>query len=318
MNLHTNTEDFNNAILITSDNTNVAPDFIEKDYWISLVLKRLSESKYVDSVVFKGGTSLSKGHKLINRFSEDVDIAVIINPGATGNQIKTIIRTVEKEIACDLKEIEVDGVTSKGSRFRKSVYQYPEIIKQTQKIEISDSIIVEINSFANPYPYTKLTVQSMIGEFLQSQSQEELIKKYDLDNFKVNVLNKEQTLIEKLVSLIRFSFADNIIESIVGKIRHFYDLYYLLQDEACNKYVNSDAFEEQFRKVIAHDQQQFDEPTGWNTKTMQHSPLIKDFDSIWEKLKTTYKNELSMLAYSEIPDEQLVADAFRTLISRII
>lgn len=49
MNLHTNTEDFNNAILITSGNTNVAPDFIEKDYWISLVLKRLSESKYVDS-----------------------------------------------------------------------------------------------------------------------------------------------------------------------------------------------------------------------------------------------------------------------------
>jgi len=79
MKLHTNKEDFYNDILVTSDNTNIAPGFIEKDYWISLVLKRLSESKYVDSVVFKGGTSLSKGHKLINRFSEDIDLPKIVN-----------------------------------------------------------------------------------------------------------------------------------------------------------------------------------------------------------------------------------------------
>ena len=102
--LYTNKEAFSNAILVTSDSTNIAPDFIEKDYWISMVLKRLSESKYVDSVVFKGGTSLSKGHKLINRFSEDVDVAVILTPDTSGNKIKTLIRTVEKEIATDLTE----------------------------------------------------------------------------------------------------------------------------------------------------------------------------------------------------------------------
>lgn len=70
----------------------------------------------------------------------------------------------------------------------------------------------------------------------------------------------------------------------------------------------------QFRKVLAHDQQQFDEPTGWNKKTIQDSPLIKDFDSIWAKLKTTYKNELSILAYSEIPNEKEVAQKFKELI----
>ena len=112
MKLHTIKEAFNNAILVASNNTNIAPDFIEKDYWISLVLKRLSVSKYVDFVVFKGGTSLSKGHKLINRFSEDVDVAVILTPGTSGNKIKTLIRTVEKEIATDLIEKEIDGVTS--------------------------------------------------------------------------------------------------------------------------------------------------------------------------------------------------------------
>lgn len=317
MTLHNDKKLFEKAIKETADNLSIKDYFIEKDYWISLVLKRLSESKYVNSVVFKGGTSLSKGHKLIDRFSEDVDVAVIITPGTSGNQIKTLIRTVEKEIATDLIEIEVKGVTSKGSRFRKAVYQYAESIKQKQKAAIPDSIIVEINSFANPFPYHKLGMQSMIGEYLQSQDQGELVKKYDLGVFEVNVLDKEQTLIEKLVSLIRFSFDENPIESISGKIRHFYDLYYLLQDETCNKYVNSNEFKVQFRKVLAHDQLQFDEPTGWNKKTIQDSPLIQDFDSIWEKLKITYKKELSMLAYSEIPDEKEVKKSFGKVIEII-
>ncbi len=58
--LHHHTEIFKSAIKETSDNLNIRDYFIEKDYWLSVVLKRLSESQYVDSVVFKGGTSLSK------------------------------------------------------------------------------------------------------------------------------------------------------------------------------------------------------------------------------------------------------------------
>ncbi len=87
--LHQHPELFRSAIKETADNLNIRDFFIEKDYWISLVLKRLSESRYVDSVVFKGGTSLSKGYKLINRFSEDVDIAVIDVADSSGSQLKT-------------------------------------------------------------------------------------------------------------------------------------------------------------------------------------------------------------------------------------
>lgn len=313
MNLHTDKELFNAAIIEAGNDLGIKEYFIEKDYWISLVLKRLSESYYADSVVFKGGTSLSKGYKLINRFSEDVDVAVILNPGTSGNQVKILIRTVAKEIASDLKEIKVDGVTSKGSRFRKSVYQFPKSLKQISKAAISDSIIVEINSFANPYPYQKLSIQSMIGEYLQNQNQDELIVKYNLRAFEVNVLAKEQTLIEKLVSLIRFSFDENPIESISGKIRHFYDLYYLLQNETCRSYINTEEFSVQFRKVLADDQLQFDEPVGWKDKTIHDSPLIKDFESMWAKLKNFYKRELTVLAYVEIPNEKEVARQFISL-----
>lgn len=313
--LHADQNLFEKAIKETADNLGIKEYFIEKDYWISLVLKRLSESKHVDSAVFKGGTSLSKGYKLINRFSEDVDIAVITTSSTTGNQIKVLIRTIEKEIACDLEEIHVEGITSKGSRFRKAVYKYPITLKQKQRIALSDSIIVEINSFANPFPYSRASIQSMIGGYLESHNQTELIKKYGLDAFEVNVLNKEQTLIEKLVSLIRFSFADNSVESISGKIRHFYDLYYLLNDEECKKYVKSEEFLLQFKKILAHDKKQFDEPFRWNTKKIQESPLIKDFESLWSKLKTIYTNELSVLAFTEIPDEANISEMFKKLIA---
>ncbi len=316
--LHTDKDLLEIAIKETADNLEIKDYFIEKDYWISLVLKRLSESKYIDSVVFKGGTSLSKGHKLINRFSEDVDIAVIITPGTSGNKIKTLIRTVEKEIASDLEEVIIKDVTSKGSRFRKSIYKYPTAKNKVLNTNIPDTIIVEINSFANPFPYSKTSIQSMIGEYFQKLNQSDFIEKYNLDSFEVNVLSKEQTMIEKIVSLIRFSYYEKPIESISSKIRHFYDLYYLLKDEDVISYVNSNDFKIQFQKVIEHDKQQFDEPSGWSKKHINESPLITDFDNLWKQLKKTYTNELSMLAYSEIPNEKEVAISFKKLMNKLV
>ena len=104
MNLHKDKKLFAEAIASASQALKIEPVFIEKDYWICFVLQSLSKSKYNDQVVFKGGTSLSKGHHLINRFSEDIDLAVITKPEFKNNQIKTLIRNVEKEITKEFKE----------------------------------------------------------------------------------------------------------------------------------------------------------------------------------------------------------------------
>lgn len=144
-----------------------------------------------------------------------------------------------------------------------------------------------------------------------------MIQEYNLNAFEVNILNKEQTFIEKLVSLIRFSFADNYIESISGKIRHFYDLYYLLMDNDCGNYVHSDIFIKDFKKVWVHDQQQFDDSVGWKDKVYSDSRLIKDFSNLWNLLKTTYTKELSILAYGKIPEEKEVKKSFDKVIEII-
>lgn len=222
----------------------------------------MAKSKYVNESVFKGGTTLSKGYNLIERFSEDVDIAIINNNGKTGNEIKNIIRTIEKEITSDLTELQIDGVTSKGSRFRKSVFEYVSTDKSNQ----NNKLIVEVNLFANPFPFQRLTIQSFVFDFLMQTGNEKYIEQYNLQSFEVNVLNKEQSLLEKMVSLIRFSFEENAVESISKKIRHFYDLYFLMKNPECAAFVASDSFKKQFDTILQHDREMFEEPKGWQNK----------------------------------------------------
>jgi predicted nucleotidyltransferase component of viral defense system len=292
---------------------NIPYVFVEKDYWITLVLSRLAKSKYVNESVFKGGTSLSKGYNLIERFSEDVDIAIINDKGKTGNEIKTIIRTIEKEITPDLKELQMDGVTSKGSRFRKSVFEYVT----TEKGNANNKLIVEINSFTNPFPYLRLTIQSMVFDFLMQTNNEKYIEQYNLQSFEVNVLSKEQTLLEKMVSLIRFSFKENTVESISEKIRHFYDLYYLMKSPECIEFVASDSLKKQFDTILGHDREMFEEPKDWQNKSISESPLVTNFSTLWKQIKEKYQTELSALAYRPIPDDKDVAKCFSEIIKRI-
>lgn len=72
MYLHENKENFQEMIELVSTDTGRAAAVIEKDYYVTLILRLLSEQ--LSNVVFKGGTSLSKGYHAINRFSEDIDI----------------------------------------------------------------------------------------------------------------------------------------------------------------------------------------------------------------------------------------------------
>ena len=70
--LHENREDFRSIIEQVVNETGKAGAVIEKDYYVTLILRLLADQ--LDNVVFKGGTSLSKGFHAINRFSEDIDI----------------------------------------------------------------------------------------------------------------------------------------------------------------------------------------------------------------------------------------------------
>lgn len=287
------------AVRATSEYYHIAPVYIEKDYWISKILQQLSRSIYANNTVFKGGTSLSKGYGLIKRFSEDVDVAVLTGE-LSGNQIKTLITKVCKEMTQGLQEQDVPELTSKGSRYRKTLYQYPTSVHDPLYSFVANRVIVEINSFANPYPYVKRQIRSFITSYLEENSMQSLIEEYDLHSFELNILDKRRTLCEKVVSLLRFSFMDNPVEGLGSKIRHFYDIYYLLNDAECMEYVKGD-FMNDTKELIEHDKEAFDVPEKWKDTPISEAPLLNSFDELWKELSGLYEKELKALAYSQIP-----------------
>ncbi len=314
--LHTDKKLFTDVLLATSEYFSILPTYIEKDYWITHSLSLMSQSDDAGKLVFKGGTSLSKAYHLVNRFSEDIDIAVINSSSFTGNQLKTLIKKVAKEMTDGLQEVPVDGVTSKGSHFYKAVYAYPNVLGQTPKSAVSSgNLLVEINTFANPYPFEAKQIKSFITDFLEQTNNQHLISEYSINPFSINVLDKRRTMIEKLVSLIRFSFSENPSLAITSKIRHFYDLHFLANDAECSKYLQSSDFNADFAELYIHDQQTFNDPAGWQDKEVNQSVLLTDFPLLWNKMRETYRNELSQLAFSAIPDEKVVAQTFLNTIN---
>ncbi|WP_332456401.1 hypothetical protein [Petrimonas sp.] len=108
------------------------------------------------------------------------------------------------------------------------------------------------------------------------------------------------------------------ILSVSSKIRHFYDLYFLAKDDDCIQSIESDIFKQQFLTLFELDKKMFDEPMGWANRSISESPLIRNFDSLWSKLKEQYQSELYALAYRPIPDEKEVAQTFIRLSQRIV
>ena len=74
--LELSTEERLEVLYNTSKKTKMSPHAIEKDWWVTMSLRALFSCECADHIVFKGGTSLSKGWNLIERFSEDIDIAI--------------------------------------------------------------------------------------------------------------------------------------------------------------------------------------------------------------------------------------------------
>ena len=317
MKLHEDKTLFTQLLNFAANALNIRPEFIEKDYWLTRALQRMAQNQNTEKVVFKGGTSLSKAYRLTNRFSEDIDIAVIDADSFSGNQLKMLIKRLAKDMASDLEEKVVQGITSKGSRFYKAIYQYQNLVAPTLSAVKTGQLLIEINTYANPYPYVKQEISSFMADYFTTINRQDMIEQYELKPFLINVLDKRRTIIEKLVSLIRFSFEHDIQKALASKIRHFYDLYYLANDVECSEYINSADFQKDLSELLINDQQEFDKPTGWQTNTIEDSPLLTEFSALWTGLSSAYQSELEPLAFSEIPDEKLVAESFMKIIEKL-
>ncbi len=317
--LHQEPELFRDLLLTSAERLAIPIYLVEKDYYISMILKALSRSVYNTLIVFKGGTSLSKAYQLIDRFSEDVDFAVI-SEGMSGNQVKTLLSHLMKEVTAGLSEDKDFLDVSKGSKYRKQAFTYTSRLDWTGLANpIPARVVVEISAFANPFPHEKRMIEPLVSTVLKEQGMIEFMDKYDLEAFELNVLSLKQTLCEKLVSLIRFSMSADPIVALTSKIRHFYDIEALLRREELLQYIEGTSFLEDIQRLIRHDQAAFSEPQGWSELTsINEAPVVKDFELLWnKKLGAEYERNLSLIAYKSIPLKREVMQAFLGLIDKL-
>lgn len=317
MKLHENPQLFADVIKSAAKLLDMPQEFVEKDYWICQILQRLSRHDKSQYVVWKGGTSLAKAYGLINRFSSDVDVAVLTET-MSQNQQKKFIARIGHDTTVDLEETDMGNETIKNNRFRKTFHTYKSAISDVNNslAFLGCFVIVEINTYGNPYPFERRMVKSFITEVFEQQGLQDTITSYDMAPFELNVLDKRRTMCEKVVSLLRFSFFDNPIEGLSSKIRHFYDLHFMSMDEDCREYLKNE-FPSNLMELIAHDKAEFDRPPLWKDADLTTSVLFTSFDETWQKLASTYKSELGRLTYGSLPAPDEIASSISQLMEYV-
>ena len=217
--LHSNKELFEQAVLKTAEHLNIDAGIVEKDYYVTLMLREISET--VPGLVFKGGTSLSKCHKIIKRFSEDIDLTIEYDlkpsEGTRRNLKKSIVAAIEKY---DFELANKSDVKSRRE-YNKYVVNYPS---EFQHRGIKNHLQIETMIKIRAYPTEEMEASSLIYDYLASEGFNDLIKEYDLSPFMLKVQSAERTFVDKIFAVADYYLSGRISEH----SRHLYDIYKLL------------------------------------------------------------------------------------------
>ncbi|MCY4215678.1 MAG: nucleotidyl transferase AbiEii/AbiGii toxin family protein [Flavobacteriaceae bacterium] len=318
MKLHDNIDFFKDAIRVTAKRLNILDIYVEKDYWVTYALKLIFNSELSEETVFKGGTSLSKCYGLIDRFSEDIDLVVLRKKNETPNQLKKKIRHISKILGLYLPEVDIDDITQKKGMNRKTAHVYKKAFDSPFG-QIRDKIIVEASWLGNANPHTQRIVSSYVHDMMNFKKQFQLIGQYELQPFKLNVLEPKRTLCEKIMSLIRFSYNDNPIMQLKKKIRHVYDLCLMLQNPELMAFFNSDSFEELLLDVAQKDVESYKSNNKWLSKHPNESLLFSNLADTWNLLKRTYSIELRNLVFTNgrFPNEEKILKTLQKIKGRL-
>lgn len=316
MKLHKNKELLQDAILATSQSLKIPEIYIEKDYWVTLALFEIFHSHIANEVVFKGGTALSKCHKLIDRFSEDIDVVVKWREGETDNQLKNKIRQVSKIVESIIPEINITGLTNKKGNIRKTAHKYDKIFKGKYG-QVREHVILEATWLGNFEPFTTESISCFVAEMMLNKRQHDLIKEYNLQPFKVQVLSTRRTLCEKILSLVRFSRQGDPYFELANKIRHIYDIHLMLKNEEINAFFVSIAFDEMLSKVGRDDVVSYKNNNEWLLEHPAKAIIFDQPEDTWDKIKTTYQTTFKELVIGELPEEADVVTTLKRVSTRL-
>lgn len=316
MTLHENPELFEQAVLATAQQFDIPEIYIEKDYWATLALKQIFESEIKDEVVFKGGTALSKCHHLIDRFSEDIDIVVLKNEGDSNNKLKEKLKKVTNAVNKVLPEVDHEQTNKKG-QIRKTVHPYNKFGFSGEYGQVQENIMVEASWLGSHEPYTTEIVETYIAQMMRNTNQEQYIAEYGLQSFEVKVLSKERTFCEKIMSLVRFSQTEEPYVDLAKKVRHYYDIHKMLQDDSIVKFFESKEFETMLNKVGQDDVEGFVNNNEWLKKHPKEALAFKSYTETWDKIKSSYHGDFKDMVLGDLPDDEEILESLKKVTERL-
>ena len=217
MYLHNNTDIFKKIIIHIASKKNIDPNFIEKDYYITIILKCLKSK--CSNIIFKGGTSLSKCFGIINRFSEDIDISFEEHIGESKrSRLKnTVVKSISNEL--NLPIINWDVLHS-NSNVNKYIFSYKSVLESV--VDTNQNINLEISLVLPSYPFIKKSLSNYIYNYIDSENSD-IISNYNLTPFYINCQTIERTFVDKLFAICDYYLLDKATRL----SRHLYDLHKL-------------------------------------------------------------------------------------------
>ena len=217
--LHEDKEQFANAVDLASERFHILPVVAEKDYYVTMILRGLSER--LGFVVFKGGTSLSKCHKAIKRFSEDIDITIDtkLSQGQM-KKLKEAIKTIAEELRLTIPNI--DETRSRRS-YNRYILEYDSVVSEPDDA-VQTAVLMETSFAEVSFPTVVLPVHSYIGDMMVEEAPDEM-KNFRLDPFEMKVQGIDRTLADKVFAICDYYMQDRVKKH----SRHIYDIYKLLQ-----------------------------------------------------------------------------------------
>lgn len=299
-----NDSDFKDLINQVSEEMSISPFLVEKDYWIMHALYGLQSQGY--DFELKGGTSLSKGYKIIHRFSEDIDLKILPPHGTTIPQGKNQTSKPQVQSRKDYfetiaHEITIDSLTtSRAHEFDHDKFFSAGINLHFNSVTeaisgVKPAVLLEVG-FDDTTPNKPITISSWALDKALSLSPEDYI---DNRAIEVKCYIPEFTFVEKLQAIAtkfrKYKETNNFEKNF---IRHYYDLYCLIEMQEIQNFIGTSDYikrkKERFPKA--------DDPLTLNTNTafLQLNPT--DF----ELFKKNYELTSSLYYRGQIPLEVIL------------
>jgi Nucleotidyl transferase AbiEii toxin, Type IV TA system len=224
--------DFEQAIIRAAEHfqpRGLREAIIEKDYYVTEAL-RIIEQATESRVIFKGGTSLSKGWNLIQRFSEDIDIfldptayAPPLGKKGIDRELKKLRQEIEQHPALTFVDAESQTIGGFG---RNDRFEYAQRFAGAG--EIRNRVFVETGTASGTEPTERVRLNSYVAQFLHETGTS--LGADDEAPFEMRLLHFRRTFVEKMFAIhAKVEALKSAGQPLGGYARHYYDLYCLLE-----------------------------------------------------------------------------------------